>query len=141
MSHLVKKACNLQDISTLLEAAQALGWLVTENAKATFFYGQSEICEYVLIPQDEVKDNGDTMPYTIGVKVEEGKIQLLYDNAMNSRSVMYGDEEDSCTQRIIGKLKQSYQVVSAQKVAKKHNWRIKQEILADGKIVHRIQVR
>lgn len=141
MSHLVKKACALQDVNILLDAAKRLGWLVTEKARAKFYSGYSDICDFVLIPHGEVTDNGDDLIYTIGIKVEDGKINLLYDNAMNSRSVMYGDQEDTCTQRIIGKLKQSYQVVAAKKIAQKKGWRVKEQIQADGKVILKMGVR
>jgi len=140
MSHLVKKACALSDLSTLLDAARNIGWDVHQGGKAKFFSGYSEECDFVMTPVGEVNDRGEGLRYTIGVKLgEHGAISLLYDNAMNSRNVLYGDEEDACTQRILGKLKQSYQVVAARKVAQRKGWRVSEQTRADGKVVLKLQ--
>ena len=140
MSHLVKKACALSDLQTLLDAAQALGWQVQRGGKAKFYSGYSEECNYVVTPVGEVNDRGEGLRYTIGVTLDERfVISLLYDNAMNSRDVILGDEEDTCTKRIIGKLKQSYQVVAARKVAQKKGWRVQEQTRADGKVVLTLQ--
>ena len=140
MSHLVKKACALNDLQTLLDAARVLGWTIEQGGKAKFFSGYSEECDFVMTPVNEVNDRGEGLAYTIGIKQDQtGAISLLYDNAMNSRDVLYGDDEDTCTQRILGKLKQSYQVVAAKKVAQKKGWRVKEQMRADGKVVLKIQ--
>ncbi len=142
MSHLVKKACLLRDLATLLDAARVIGWDVQQGGKARFFSGYSEECDHVLVPAGETNDRGEGLKYTIGVKQDEhGAISLLYDNAMNSRDMMYGDDEDTCTQRIIGKLKQSYQVVAARKVAQKKGWRVSEHVRNDGKVVLKMGVR
>lgn len=140
MSHLVKKACALSDLQTLLDAARVMGWEVHQGGKAKFFSGYSEECDYVLTPVGEVNDRGEGLKYTIGIKQDKaGAISLLYDNAMNSRDVLYGDDEDACTQRVIGKLKQSYQVVAARRVAQKKGWRVSEQTKADGKVVLTLQ--
>ena len=126
MSHLVKKECTLHDLQTLLDAAKALGWSVSENAKVKYYSAYGPVCEYVLHLESEVDDIGEALTYTIGIQIEGEKIHLLHDNAMNGREVMYGDQMDSCTTRILNKLKQSYQIVAAQKVAQKKRWKVRE---------------
>ncbi len=140
MSHLVKKSCALRDLQTLLDAARVIGWEVNQGGRAKFFSGYSEECDYVLTPVGEVNDRGEGLKYTIGIKQDEtGSLSLLYDNAMNSRDVLYGDDEDACTQRVIGKLKQSYQVVAARRVAQKKGWRVSEQVQNDGRVVLTLQ--
>jgi hypothetical protein len=138
MSHLVKKGCNLNDIAVLIDAALRLGWQIDQHAKAKFFSGYSELCDYVFSLTGELNDRGESIKYQIGVTQEGGKIQLHYDNAMNSREVLFGDEEDACTQRIIGKLKASYQIVQTRKFAQKKGYRLHEKVLENGKVVLRL---
>ena len=132
MSHLVKKECALRDLQTLLEAAKALGWSVSENEKVKYYSAYGPVCEYVLHLESEVDDIGKALTYTIGIQMEGGKINLLHDNAMNGREVMYGDKMDTCTTRILNKLKQSYQIVAAQKVAQKKQWKVRELVPMPG---------
>ena len=141
MSHLVKKTCALRDLQTLLKAAETIGWTVQQGGKAGFFSGYSDECDYVLTPVGELNDRGEGLKYTIGITQDQtGTISLHYDNAMNSRDVLYGDEEDSCTKRILGKLKQSYQSVATQQFARNQRWSSKVQTLENGKVGVKMRV-
>lgn len=143
MSHLVKKECTLSDLQTLLDAARMLGWSVGIDEKVKYFlgYGQ-EVCPHVLHLTGEVSDYGQPLgeKYSIGITQEDGKTLLHHDNAMNGSDVMAGDKVDSCTERILNKLKQSYQVGAAKRVAQKKGWRVQEQRLEDGRVVLKMRV-
>ncbi len=144
MSHLVKKQCALRDLATLLEAARSLGWLVQEEQRVRYYQGEGELCDYTLSLIGEVSDQGMALAgeYNIGVQVGEDKrIVLLHDDAMNGREVMEEGKQDTCTTRILNKLKQTYQVCAARRVAQRKGWKLSEQVGKDGKVVLKMQVR
>lgn len=144
MSHLVKKECSMSELDTLLHAAQSLGWDVKVGGRVKFFNGEAEQCTYVLTLHGELNDAGVDISskYNIGVQIgEDKKITLLHDDAMNGRDVMSRGEHDPCTTRVLNKLKQSYQICAARKVAQRKGWRVSEQKLADGRVVLRMNVR
>lgn len=144
MSHLVKKECAMRDLQTLLDAALSLGWEVRAEERVKYFAGAGEVCQHVLHFSDDMLDdygNRLNRKYNIGIQIEGDKLSLLHDNAMNGRDVMYGDQVDSCTERVVNRLKQAYQVCAARKVAQRKGWRLSEQKLEDGRVVLKMKVR
>lgn len=139
MSKLQTYECEMKDKSLLLDAVTRLGWTVTASEYVLFYSGKGQVCDLVLNFADNVVDRQCRLlsrKYNIGVNLDSnGQIkELLFDNAMNGQEVRAQTEQDDCTKRVIGSLKQAYQLSAAKRVALRKGYRVKEIAQADGSV-------
>lgn len=133
MSKLISGECKLDDLSLVIEAAQALGWTCEQQAHVSYYEGAGALCDVVVRPVGELsKYDADVgAKYTIGFQKDaSGKISMLHDNAMDGGAVFSAESglQDDTTKRIVGKLKQAIAQAQVSRilVKQKASWRVEQ---------------
>lgn len=139
MSKLQTYECDMKDKSLLLDAVTHLGWTVTASEAVSYYSGKGQVCDLVLNFADNVVDRQGrplNRKYNIGVNLDgKGQVkELLVDNALNGQEVKSATEQDECTQRVLGSLKQAYQLSAAKRVILRKGYRVKEITHEDGRI-------
>ena len=147
MSKLQTYECEMKDKSLLMDAITRLGWSVSVGECVKYYDGHGPQCDLIINFNDAtVNDHNEPLnkKYNIGVKLDalrQTVTGILHDNAMNGRAVKAQNEQDTCTQRIMGQLKQAYQLSAAKRVALRKGYTVREILHNDGRIEMQVQGR